>query len=133
MNKTPAHVIISWAFLIIIGIVFCYSYFFYPTTHPIDCFIKQNTGKNCPTCGFSRAFSYYTHFQFATGKNYNPLSWPVFLFLVFQFSLRITIVVSYLFTKRNVNDKWLKTDVIVSISGFLLAFLPILFNFLKHG
>ncbi|MGZ3900690.1 MAG: DUF2752 domain-containing protein [Bacteroidia bacterium] len=116
-----------------IGIVFSYSYFFYPAAHPIDCFVKQHTGKNCPTCGFSRAFSYYSHFQFNIGKQYNPLSWPVFLYLALQFFMRLSIVCYYSFTKKIVNSALLKADVIISISGFLLAFLPILFNFLTYG
>lgn len=128
MNKTPAHVIISWAFLILIGIVFCYSYFFYPSAHPIGCIIKQHTGRDCATCGFSRAFSYYSHFQFAEGRTFNPLSWAVFLFLVVQFFMRLIIICHYHFTKKIMPPMALKADVIISISGFLLAFLPILFN-----
>lgn len=126
MHKTPAHVTISWVFLILIGIVFGYSYFFYPNAHPIGCLVKQYTGKDCATCGFSRAFSYYSHFNFSAGRNFNSFSWPVFLFFVFQFFLRSTIILSYYITKKPLKPMYVKTDVIISISGFLLAFLPIL-------
>lgn len=126
MHKTPAHVTISWVFLILIGIVFGYSYFFYPNSHPIGCLVKQYTGKDCATCGFSRAFSYYSHFQFSAGKNFNPFSWPVFLFFVFQLALRVFVVLKYHLTKKSFGKSAVVTDVIISISGFLLAFLPIL-------
>ncbi len=128
MLKAPAYVTISWVFLILIGIVFSYSYFFYPNAHPIDCIIKQHTGKNCSTCGFSRAFSFYSHFQFTEGKNINPLSWSVFLFFLFQFLLRLIIVLHFSITKKLLKPKYLKADLLISILGFLLAFLPVLFN-----
>jgi len=126
--KHPAHVTISWVFLILIAIVFGYSWFFYPDTHPVDCLIKTHSGKNCSTCGFSRSFSLYTHFHFSEGKIFNPLSWPVFLFFVFQFFLRLAIVLRYKFIKKNLSALYVKIDVLISISGFLLAFLPLLFG-----
>jgi hypothetical protein len=128
MFKAPAYVIISWVFLILIGIVFCYSYFFYPNSHPINCLVKQYTGKDCATCGFSRAFSFYSHFQFTNGKTFNSLSWPVFLFFLFQFFLRLFVVLHYYLIKKILTPAYIKADVLISISGFLLAFLPILFK-----
>lgn len=128
MNKTPAHVIISWVFLILIGIVFGYSYFFYPNSHPIGCIVKSYTGRDCATCGFSRAFSCYAHFRFSEGKLYNPYSWPVFLFFVFQFLVRVFVVGKYAATKKPFSVFFLRLDVVISISSFLLAFLPILFK-----
>jgi hypothetical protein len=128
MHRTPAHVIISWVFLILIGIVFGYSYFFYPNSHPIPCMIKEYTGKACATCGFSRSFSNFVHFKFSEGISFNPLAFPVFLFFIFQFFLRTAIVIHYRTTKKELSPFIIKTDVIISISGFLLAFLPILFK-----
>lgn len=125
MFKVPTHVIISWVFFILIGIVFCYSYFFYPDTHPIDCLIKTRTGKDCPSCGFSRAFSCYTHLQINEGQHFNPLSLHVFLFLMVQFIMRLLVILHYKFTKKNLPPLYVKTDIIISISGFLFAFLPL--------
>lgn len=128
MLKAPAYVTISWMFLILIGIVFGYSYFFYPNTHPINCTIKERTGKNCATCGFSRSFSNYTHFRIQDGKTFNSNSWPVFLFFLFQFFIRLSIIFYYFIRKKIPADSVIKADVVISISAFLLAFLPILFN-----
>ncbi|MBL7916889.1 MAG: DUF2752 domain-containing protein, partial [Bacteroidia bacterium] len=77
MRKLNAYVIVNLVFLILIGVGLAYSYFFYPNNHPINCPIKQMTGKNCASCGFSRAFSSYTHFQLKEGLAFNKNSMPV--------------------------------------------------------
>lgn len=125
MLKAPGYVIISLVFFILIGVGFAYSYFFYPDNHPIECAIKAATGKDCPSCGFSRAFSYYTHMQFQQGKNFNPLSWPVFLFFSFQFFLRGIIVLLFLSKSKLIGPAFVKIELVISILLFLLAFLPL--------
>jgi len=129
MRKAPAYVIISLVFIILIGVGFAYSYFFYPNDHPIGCAIKAATGKDCPSCGFSRAFSNYTHFKFEEGKNFNALSWPVFLFFSLQFFLRATIVFYFLKTKQRILNRFIIADIVISISFFLFAFLPLILKF----
>ncbi len=126
MQKIPAYVTISAVFFIVIGIGFAYSYFFYPDQHPIGCVIKSYTGKDCPSCGFSRSFSHYTHFEVQQGKTYNPLSWPVFLFFTVQLLLRAAIVMHYLWRRHSFSPPVIFSDVVISISLFLLAFLPII-------
>lgn len=129
MRKMPAYVIVSWVFFILIGIGFAYSYFFYPNAHPVDCMVKSYTGKDCPSCGFSRAFSHYTHFQFKEGRSFNALSYPVFLFFLGQFFLRMLVLSFYLFSDRQINRTAIKIDAAISILWFLLAFLPVVLNF----
>ena len=129
MRKAPAYVIISLVFFILIGVGFAYSYFFYPNDHPVDCVVKAITGKNCPSCGFSRAFSNYTHFQFKEGKQFNAFSWLVFLFFLFQFFLRGSIVIYFFKAKKEIGNSFIKTELIISILFFLLAFLPLILNF----
>lgn len=126
MSKAPSYVIISLVFFIVIGIGFAYSYFFYSSNHPIACYVKSKTGKDCPTCGFSRAFSYYTHGKVESGKAFNALSWPVFLFFSFQFLLRAGVMVYFLKTKKAPHLYFVRTEVLISILWFLLAFLPII-------
>jgi hypothetical protein len=129
MFKAPSYVIISLVFFILIGVGFAYSYFFYPNDHPINCVVKAYTGHDCPACGFSRAFSNYTHFQFTEGKNYNPLSWNVFLFFLVQFFMRAFVVIYFFSTRKLFNTMLIKIDTVISISFFLLAFLPIILKF----
>lgn len=129
MSKAPAYVIISLVFFILIGVGFVYSYFFYPNNHPLDCIVKNYTGKDCPTCGFSRSFSCYSHLEFMQGRTHNSLSWSVFLFFAIQFLLRGFVFIKYL-SQRFVFKRWfVVSDVIISISLFLLAFLPIILKF----
>jgi hypothetical protein len=129
MRKAPAYVIISLVFFILIGIGFAYSYFFYPDNHPLDCIVRSYTGKDCPTCGFSRSFSYYSHFQFEQGRIYNTLSFPVFLFFAFQFLCRALVLIYFFTAHKIISRTLIKIDVIISISFFLFAFLPVILNF----
>lgn len=126
MFKAPSYVIISAIFFIIIGVVFAYSYFFYPNNHPLTCVYKMYTSRDCPACGFSRAFSYYTHFKFEAGKMFNKQSWPVFLFFCSQFFLRAAIIIYFIRTHKMPTQNFIKTELVISISGFLLAFLPLI-------
>lgn len=129
MLRLPAHVAVSWIFLLLILIVLLYSFFFYPgDIHPVDCFYKAHTGKDCPACGFSRAFSSFMHFHFSEGKNLNPGAWPAFLFFALQFFIRSAVISRYYITKKTLSAAYVKTDIVISISTFLLAFLPLLIN-----
>jgi hypothetical protein len=129
MQKAPSYVIISLVFFIIIGVGFAYSYFFYPNNHPIECLVKSYTGKDCPACGFSRAFSSYTHLQFEEGKKYNTISWNVFLFFLSQFLFRGFVIIYFIATRKLVNTIIIRSDIVISISFFLFAFLPIILKF----
>jgi hypothetical protein len=129
MKQANAYVIISLVFFIIIGVGFAYSYFFYPNAHPVDCIVRSYTGVDCPTCGFSRSFSYYSHFEYGLGRKFNKLSWPVFLFFAAQFFLRSSVVAYYYCGVRKFSNTFVTVDIIISISTFLLAFLPIILKF----
>ncbi|MDP1802382.1 MAG: DUF2752 domain-containing protein [Bacteroidota bacterium] len=125
MRKAPSYVIISLVFFILIGVGFAYSYFFYPNDHPIDCAIKAATGKDCPSCGFSRAFGNYTHFQFKEGRDFNSLSWPFFLFFSFQFVLRGGVVLIYLLKPKLISPGFVKIELVISVLLFLSVVLPL--------
>lgn len=127
MLKTPSYLIISWVFFILIGMAFGYSYLFYPNKHPVNCILKEKTGKDCPSCGFSRSFSHYTHLEFKEGIASNPLSLPVFIYFLLQFLFRFLLILNYRVRFFELHSKFIKTDIIISISGFLFAFLPLLF------
>jgi hypothetical protein len=129
MLKSPAHLLISWVFFIGIGMVFGYSYFFYPSNHPISCFMKEKTGETCPSCGISRSFSPYTHLEFKKAMELNKYSFRIFLFFILQFMLRLFFIFLYKFKLKKPTALILKSDVIVSISSFLFAFLPLVINY----
>ncbi|MBS1651328.1 MAG: DUF2752 domain-containing protein [Bacteroidetes bacterium] len=126
MHKISSYVLVNLIIIIAIGVVFFYSYFFYPSNHPIPCFLKLYTGKACASCGFSRAFSEYIHFNFSEGREINQKSFLVFLFFVFQFIFRILITfVTYKYNRQS--QKIIIIDISLSILFFLIAFVPLLF------
>lgn len=129
MSKIPDYILISLIFWLLIVFGFIYSFAFYPDKHPINCVIKTQTGKNCPSCGFSKAFSHYSKAEFKLGIETNSKSFPLFLFFSFQFILRGAVLFRYFTAHKIFNAPVIKLDVLISISFFLLAFLPLLFNF----
>ena len=126
MKNTPAHLMISWVFLILIGIVFGYSYFFYPNEHPLNCAIKAATGRDCATCGFSRAFSCFTHLEFEKGNLLNGAAFKVFMFFGLQFLIRLGVILHYAFTRRSLAKSLVIADILITCILFLWTFLPIL-------
>lgn len=125
-NKNNAYFIVNFIFVILIGIALGYSYFFYPNKHPISCIIKEMTGNDCSTCGFSRAFSAFTHFQFYEGKSFNKYAFGCYLFFVSQFVLRLFLIGFTLFKMAIIPLKYVCTELIVTILFFLIVFLPLI-------
>lgn len=124
--RIPPYILMSFFVFAFIMSGFIYSYYFYPDKHPVTCVIKQITGKNCPSCGFSKSFSYYSHFQIEEGKTNNDKSFAVLMFFLFQLLLRSVILIWFFTTHKVIANKLIKIDLIISISTFLLAFLPLL-------
>ena len=120
--------VLNLIFLIIIGVVFCYSYFFYPNNQPITCFYKLRTGLDCNSCGFSRAFSAFTHFEFSLGKAYNPFAFKCYIFFIVQFFIRLFYVLYVLINHKIVNQKIIISEMIITIAYFLYCFLPLIQN-----
>lgn len=112
---------------LVIGIVFSYSYFFYPNKQPIGCIIKKVTGKNCPACGLLRAFSAFTHGEWEIGKKYNALAFPAFLFFAFQVLGRMGLVLFSIIRKKEVSPLFFKLEVILTICQFLYCFFPFIY------
>lgn len=88
--------------------------------HPIECSVYISTGKICPTCGVSRAFSEIVRLNFDSAIEYNPLSIKIFLFFFIQTIIRIIFLGLLIFKfKQNLI---LYTDIILSTSLFLYSF-----------
>lgn len=118
--------IINLFFVILIGVVFSYSYFFYPNNQPIKCVYKLETGKNCSSCGFSRAFSSFSHLKIEEGKQYNIHALPCFGFFLFQFFLRIFYILYNLNKKKDVLPIVIYGESLLTIILFLYCFFPLL-------
>ena len=124
--KNNAYFIVNFIFVILIGIALGYSYFFYPNNHPIGCIVKEITGKDCSTCGFSRAFSSFTHFQFVEGNSFNKNALGCFLFFISQFFLRLILIAYSVIKKTEVATKYIFIEVAITILFFLVVFVPLL-------
>ena len=124
--KNNAYSIVNFIFVILIGMALGYSYFFYPNNHPIGCIVKEMTGKDCSTCGFSRAFSAFTHFQFVEGKSFNKNALGCYVFFVFQFFLRSILLVYGQLTKAQIPRKYILLEVVITVVFFLIVFVPLL-------
>ena len=128
VNNKKEYFIVNLIFILIIGVVFGYSYFFYPNDQPIQCVYKAYTGKNCSTCGFSRAFSSFTHLNYTEGVNYNAHAFGCFLFFLFQFLLRISACAMYLIDRLKPSRFFIIVELIITVIFFLVMFCPLLMD-----
>ena len=112
-------------FLIFLGVIL-YAWVFDPCkeNHPIPCVFTMITGESCASCGLSRGLSFMLRLDIASAKIINPYSPGMFLFFSAQLLLRALF--SVLYTKGLVKNSYLiVADVSISLSLFLLAFLPL--------
>lgn len=52
---------------------------------PVTCIFRSVTGILCPSCGMTRASLAIINFDLLTALNYNILSIPLFIFLIYFF------------------------------------------------
>lgn len=126
VNNKREYFIVNLIFIIIIGVVFGYSYFFFPSDQPIECVYKAYTGKECSTCGFSRAFSSFTHLNYLEGVAYNANAFGCFLFFLFQLLVRLLAVTLYLINPSKPSKAFMITELVITVLFFLAVFYPLL-------
>ncbi|MCP4157698.1 MAG: DUF2752 domain-containing protein [bacterium] len=65
----------------IFPLVWVYRYFY--SENPVSgCFFKLVTGRPCPFCGLTRAFSYSIHGEFREAMEFHPLWWLAALIIL---------------------------------------------------
>jgi hypothetical protein len=126
MKQLSAYGILNGICIVLIGIAFSYSYFFYPNNHPVNCIVKQKTGKDCPSCGFSRAFSAFTHNEWEQGKVYNKVALNCFVFFCVQLFWRFLLVGYEGLIKKQVSNPLLIFDILFTTIYFWCCFSPML-------
>ena len=119
----------------IIGLVFIYSCLFLPENgnHPIPSFYTDLTGRPSPSIGLSRAFSALVRGQFDLAEQFNPHAKNIFAFFSLQFAYRLVSlgIDKIPFVNKRI---WIRVDILLSISLFILAFLPMIhFTFQTLG
>ena len=99
--------------------MFIYAAFFYDSSGAVQCVVKQRTGHECVSCGFTRDFNAYLNLEF--DKAINDLSLSVFLFFLLQFLYRsVQTVIGF------ENKKLIIADIAFSILLFGIAFYPLI-------
>lgn len=124
--------IINLCLATIILLIFIYSGLFSPkeSKHPIPSFYTQITNKNSPSTGLSRSFSAIIRGNLKLSKTYNPYALPIFLFFALQFIFRV-FSIFIIREKKPLFKLYLFIDITLSISGFYLAFRPLILFTLK--
>jgi len=127
MKHFDSYRIINIIFAGVIGLVFIYSCLFLPEngSHIIPSFYTDITGNASPSLGLSRAFSALARGDLALANQFNPYALNIFAFFCFQFIYRLISlkVDSMSFVNRKT---WIRIDIVLTISLFLIAFHPII-------
>ncbi|MGZ2369018.1 hypothetical protein ACXR6G_04480 [Ancylomarina sp. YFZ004] len=133
MKIIDSYRIINIIFAGVIGLVFIYSCLFLPEngSHIIPSFYTDITGNTSPSLGLSRAFSALVRGDLALANQFNPHALNIFVFFCFQFLYRlISLKVDRIaFVNRKT---WIRFDIVLSISLFLIAFYPLIEFTLKQ-
>jgi len=127
MKIIDSYRIINIIFTGVIGLVFIYSCLFLPEngSHIIPSFYTNITGNTSPSLGLSRAFSALVRGDFALANQFNSHALSIFAFFCFQFLYRLISlkVDSLSFINKKI---WIRIDIVLSISLFLIAFYPLI-------
>ena len=78
--------------LLLILPVFVSQSYFPILDHP-KCFVKQNTGKPCPTCGITRSIEALYSGEIATSRLYHPYGLVIIATLLLQLFLRVLLII----------------------------------------
>lgn len=127
MKGIDSYRIINIIFAGVIGLVFIYSCLFLPEngSHIVPSFYTDMTGHSSPSLGLSRAFSALVRGQISQANQFNSNALSIFAFFCFQFLFRlISLKVDNMsFVRRN---SWIRIDILLSISLFMIAFYPLI-------
>ncbi len=127
MKGIDSYRIINIIFAGVIGLVFIYSCLFLPEngSHIVPSFYTDMTGHSSPSLGLSRAFSALVRGQISQANQLNSNALSIFAFFCFQFLFRlISLKVDNMsFVRRN---SWIRIDILLSISLFMIAFYPLI-------
>lgn len=122
-----AYLAVNIIFAGVILLIMGYSGFYSPEkdNYPVTCIHELLTGKPCPSCGLSHAFSLILRGRFEEALQWNYASVRVFSFLALQLMMRIALGIRCFLTDRHLK-KISVTDAVISSVLALIAFYPFL-------
>jgi len=95
---------------------------------PVTCIFKQVTGISCPACGMTRAFHSILKLDFLGAFQYNILSIPLFVFIIFSFTILVYEIFANQFQYIPKLLKLLSNRFVICIISLLLLISFILNN-----
>lgn len=110
---------INVIFILLITFIFFYCFFAPYLSVNIQSSCEGMPLIYCKSRGLTRAFSQIVRFNFQEAVHFNPYSFKIFFFFLFQFLARVFINI-----KVNLQNfkKILKLDIFLSILFFLFSF-----------
>lgn len=116
--------VVNMVFFILTTLIFLYSFIFFPNRQPVNCFYKNKTGIDCPSCGTSRVFSFMLRGNFTEAVQINNNAVGLFFFFLLQWLWRGWVFI--FFTKISFLRKktTLISDAVFSFIFFLVAVKP---------
>lgn len=132
IRKHP-YLIINLILAGVIMLILAYSGLFSPdkNNYPIVCIHEKITGQPCLSCGISHSFSLIMRGRFSEAYDWNVYGMRIFLFFVFQLTLRVIYSIIYI---KNPGTRYqlILTDCIGSGMIFIVAFGPFLRNLFSN-
>lgn len=110
----------------ILLLVFIYSAVFSQNNHPIPAAFTELTGIVPPSKGLSAAFSQIVRFNFADAYIINRYELRVFSFFLFQFFLRVGLIVAKLGFHDSFKTRMIVIDTLISLFLFTYCFYPLI-------
>src|SRR4051812_26681331 len=110
MRSWPSYILVNAGLVLSVFLILIYVYFVSSLSMP--CLVREITGQPCPSCGFTRAFNSFLRFNFESGRRFNELAMPVFLFFAGQVALRVMLVAFYFLLDRPLKPQLVKIDIL---------------------
>lgn len=109
--------------IIFAALLFCLfiSSYFVESDPLITCQILELTGKECNSCGLTRDFKSFSHFNFKSPLNSHSIF--VYSWFMLQFILRLILIQ----IPSNYRDMVVRFDIIFTTLSGLAVFLPFWF------
>jgi len=117
---------VNSAFALILLLVFIYSLVFSQNKHPIPAALTQLTGIVPPSKGLTASFSQIVRFNIANAYILNPHGLRVFSFFLFQFILRVGLIVAELRFHKPLKTGVIVIDIMISLYLFIYCLYPLI-------
>ena len=117
MNRKE-YFIFNVLLFVLLLLLFLATFIIDPSSSPISCQFYEATGQVCSSCGLTRDFVSFSHFDFQGPINKNSIY--VYTFFLIQLCYRFFAA---LINKR-ITPVIMKLDLLISVVSIIAVFLP---------